>query len=179
MSFNRLQTMRDNIEAIRMVFSLGVKGRGAQTAEEIAVLRKYAGFGGLKCILNDANELADAAKCVIRKSKRSTCEKRNVIFLKTKRTSEAHPGTPLFQKNFDPASPGSSSLPAQYLNGLRTLSEGHSFSLFALGRCATAFPLFDHATSTIALYAVTLCALTSLPRKARRDPTYVNAYDAS
>ena len=54
--------MRDNIEAIRMAFSLGVKGRGAQTAEEIAVLRKYAGFGGLKCILNDANELADAAK---------------------------------------------------------------------------------------------------------------------
>ena len=62
MSFNRLQTMRDNIEAIRMAFSLGVKGRGAQTAEERAVLRKYAGFGGLKCILNDANELADAAK---------------------------------------------------------------------------------------------------------------------
>ena len=54
--------MRNNIEAIRMAFSLGVKGRGAQTAEEIAVLRKYAGFGGLKCILNDANELADAAK---------------------------------------------------------------------------------------------------------------------
>ena len=54
--------MRDNIEAIRMAFSLGVKGRGAQTAEEIAVLRKYAGFGGLKCILDDANELADAAK---------------------------------------------------------------------------------------------------------------------
>lgn len=45
-----------------MAFSLGVKGRGAQTAEEIAVLGKYAGFGGLKCILNDANELADAAK---------------------------------------------------------------------------------------------------------------------
>ena len=54
--------MRDNIEAIRMVFSLGVKGRGAQTVEEIAVLSRYAGFGGLKCILNDANELADAAK---------------------------------------------------------------------------------------------------------------------
>ena len=62
MAYNRLQTMRDNIEAIRMAFSLGVKGRGAQTAEEIAVLRKYVGFGGLKCILNDANELADAAK---------------------------------------------------------------------------------------------------------------------
>ena len=54
--------MRDNIEAIRMAFSLGVKGRGAHTAKEIAVLRKYTGFGGLKCILNDANELADAAK---------------------------------------------------------------------------------------------------------------------
>ena len=62
MAYNRLQTMRDNIEAIRMAFSLGVKGRGAQTAEEIAVLRKYVGFGGVKCILNDANELADAAK---------------------------------------------------------------------------------------------------------------------
>ena len=62
MSFNRLQTMRDNIEAIRLVLSLGVAGRTAQTAEEIAVLHKYAGFGGLKCILNDANELADAAK---------------------------------------------------------------------------------------------------------------------
>ena len=54
--------MRDNIEAVRLVLKLGVAGREAQTAEEIAVLRKYAGFGGLKCILNDANELADAAK---------------------------------------------------------------------------------------------------------------------
>ncbi len=62
MAYNRLQTMRDNIEAIRLVLNLGVAGRTAQTAEEIAVLRKYAGFGGLKCILNDANELADAAK---------------------------------------------------------------------------------------------------------------------
>ena len=62
MTYNRLNTMRDNIEAIRMAFSLGVKGRGAQSAEEREVLRKYAGFGGLKCILNDANELADAAK---------------------------------------------------------------------------------------------------------------------
>lgn len=62
MAYNRLQTMRDNIEAIRMVFRLGVAGRTAQNAEEREILRKYAGFGGLKCILNDANELADAAK---------------------------------------------------------------------------------------------------------------------
>jgi len=54
--------MHDNIEAIRLALSLGVKRRGAQSVEEIAVLRKYAGFGGLKCILNDANELADATK---------------------------------------------------------------------------------------------------------------------
>ena len=62
MSYNKLQTMRDNIEAIRLAFRLGVAGRSAQTAEEREILRKYAGFGGLKCILNDANELADAAK---------------------------------------------------------------------------------------------------------------------
>ena len=62
MAYNRLRTMCDNIEAIRLAFSLGVAGRGAQTAEEIAVLRKYAGFGGLKCILNEANDLEDAAK---------------------------------------------------------------------------------------------------------------------
>ena len=62
MSYNRLQTMRDNIEAIRLALNLGVAGRTAQTPEEREVLRKYAGFGGLKCILNDANELSDAAK---------------------------------------------------------------------------------------------------------------------
>ena len=54
--------MRDNIEAIRMVFRLSVAGRTAQNAEEREILRKYAGFGGLKCILNDANDLEDAAK---------------------------------------------------------------------------------------------------------------------
>ena len=54
--------MRDNIEAIRLALHLGVAGRTAQTPEEREVLRKYAGFGGLKCILNDANELSDAAK---------------------------------------------------------------------------------------------------------------------
>ena len=62
MAYNKLQIMRDNIEAIQLALRLGVEKRTAQTAEEIAVLRKYAGFGGLKCILNDANELADAAK---------------------------------------------------------------------------------------------------------------------
>ena len=62
MAYNRLRNMRDNIEAIRLALRLGVEGRSAQSAEEREILRKYAGFGGLKCILNDANELADAAK---------------------------------------------------------------------------------------------------------------------
>ena len=62
MAYNKLQTMRDNIEAIRLALRLGVEGRSAQSAEEREILRKYAGFGGLKCLLNDANELADAAK---------------------------------------------------------------------------------------------------------------------
>ena len=53
--------MRDNIEAIRIAFRLDVEKRQPNDNESIA-LGKYAGFGGLKCILNDANELADAAK---------------------------------------------------------------------------------------------------------------------
>ena len=53
--------MRDNIEAIRIAFRLDVEKRPPNDIESIA-LGKYAGFGGLKCILNDANELADAAK---------------------------------------------------------------------------------------------------------------------
>ena len=61
MAYNRLQTMRDNIEAIRIVFRLDVEKRPPNDIESIA-LGKYAGFGGLKCILNDANELADATK---------------------------------------------------------------------------------------------------------------------
>ena len=53
--------MRDNIEAIRLAFRLGVERRGPD-AQEVQVLQRYAGFGGLKCILNDADELADAAR---------------------------------------------------------------------------------------------------------------------
>ena len=62
MAYNKLQTMRDNIEAIRLALRLDVEHRNAENALEREVLRKYAGFGGLKCILQDANELADAAK---------------------------------------------------------------------------------------------------------------------
>lgn len=61
MSYNRLQTMRGNIEAIRTAFRLGVEKRGPN-ADELEALGRYAGFGGLKCILNDADSLLDAAK---------------------------------------------------------------------------------------------------------------------
>ncbi len=59
MAFNRKQRLRDNIEAIRTAFILERERRTA-TAEEQAILRKYCGFGGLKCILNPAKELTDA-----------------------------------------------------------------------------------------------------------------------
>ncbi len=62
MAYNRLQTIRGNIEAIRLALRLDAAGRTAHTAEEMDILRKYAGFGGLKCILNEANDLEDAAK---------------------------------------------------------------------------------------------------------------------
>ena len=61
MAYNRLQTMRNNIEAIRVAFRLSVEKR-PPNADEREALGRYAGFGRLKCILNDANELADAAK---------------------------------------------------------------------------------------------------------------------
>lgn len=61
MAYNRLQTMRNNIQAISVAFRLGVEKR-PPTADEREALGRYAGFGGLKCVLNDANELADAAK---------------------------------------------------------------------------------------------------------------------
>ena len=62
MAYNRLQTMRDNINAIGLALRLDVEHRNAENALEREILRRYAGFGGLKCILNDANDLADAAK---------------------------------------------------------------------------------------------------------------------
>ncbi len=62
MAYSKLQTMRGNIEAIRLVLRLGVEKRHAENAAERETLRRYAGFGGLKCILNDAESLLDAAK---------------------------------------------------------------------------------------------------------------------
>ena len=59
MAFNRKQKLRDNIEAIQTAFTLDREGR-TPTARERALLERYCGFGGLKCILNPARELTDA-----------------------------------------------------------------------------------------------------------------------
>ena len=61
MAFNRKQKLRDNIEAVRTAFTLDRKRR-TPTERERALLERYCGFGGLKCILNPARELADAAR---------------------------------------------------------------------------------------------------------------------
>ena len=61
MAFNRKQKLRDNIEAIRTAFILDRENRAA-TTEERAILQRYCGFGGLKCILNPAKELTDAVR---------------------------------------------------------------------------------------------------------------------
>ena len=59
MAFNKKQRLRENIEAIRTAFTLDREGR-TPTARERALLGRYCGFGGLKCILNPARELTDA-----------------------------------------------------------------------------------------------------------------------
>ena len=49
MLFNKKEHLTDNIEAIRLAFELE-KSRTAATPEQREILRKYCGFGGLKCI---------------------------------------------------------------------------------------------------------------------------------
>ena len=49
---------------------------------------------------------------------------------------------------------------------------------FSFCRFAPALRASRYAASLNALYAATLCALTSLPRKARREPTCALAYEA-
>jgi hypothetical protein len=62
------------------------------------------------------------------------------------------------------------------MNGVPLLGEHRTFCRFA-----PALTLYaaDHATSLIALNATALDALTSRPRKARREPMYALAYEES
>ena len=59
MAYNRKQRLNGNIKAIETVFILDREQR-TPTARERLLLERYCGFGGLKCILNPARELADA-----------------------------------------------------------------------------------------------------------------------
>ena len=59
MAYNRKQRLNDNIKAIETAFILDREQR-TPTARECLLLERYCGFGGLKCILNPARELADA-----------------------------------------------------------------------------------------------------------------------
>ncbi len=51
MNYNKSQVLTDNINAIRTAFLLKSENRTANR-EEKAILEKYSGFGGLKCILD-------------------------------------------------------------------------------------------------------------------------------
>ena len=59
MAYNRRQRLNDNIKAIETAFILD-REQCTPTARERLLLERYCGFGGLKCILNPARELADA-----------------------------------------------------------------------------------------------------------------------
>ena len=105
---------------------------------------------------------------IIRKTKRFAIPERAVYILKTKRTAGVLP----HPKNFRPAYAGIHIMQERSPDTIRT-------PFFSFCRFAPAFRASRYAASLNALYATTLCALTSLPRKARREPTYVYAYDAS
>ena len=105
---------------------------------------------------------------IIRKTKRFAIPERAVYFLKTKRTAGVLP----HPKNFRPAYAGIHIMQERSPDTIRT-------PFFSFCRFAPAFRASRYAASLNALYATTLCALTSLPRKARREPTYVYAFDAS
>jgi hypothetical protein len=59
MAYNKKQHLADNIEALRIAFT--------QKPEDIIfsqrqALKKYSGFGGLKCVLNPAQTDGDIDK---------------------------------------------------------------------------------------------------------------------
>ena len=61
MAFNKKAKLKDNIDAIRLMFDLEKSGRKADVSEK-EILRNYCGFGGLKSILYPASSLSDMSK---------------------------------------------------------------------------------------------------------------------
>ena len=58
MAYNKKAHLRDNIEAIRLMFRLE-RERRAATPEEQTVLAAYSGFGGIKAVLSPFGKLTD------------------------------------------------------------------------------------------------------------------------
>lgn len=61
MSYNIKQKLQDNIDAVRTMFMLVEEYRISEPAER-EVLRKYSGFGGIKCILNYTKGSSDISQ---------------------------------------------------------------------------------------------------------------------
>ena len=61
MAYNRKEHLQKNIDAIRTAFLIEREKR-TPTDEELAVLRGYSGFGGLKCVLYPVSALSDSTK---------------------------------------------------------------------------------------------------------------------
>lgn len=61
MAYNKRQHLLDNTEAIRTLFLLE-KGNRQPSDKELVTLRKFSGFGGLKCVLNPVKDLSDALR---------------------------------------------------------------------------------------------------------------------
>ena len=58
MSYHKKEALQANLEAVRTLLALENTHR-APTERESAVLRRYNGFGGLKCVLLPAEAPAD------------------------------------------------------------------------------------------------------------------------
>lgn len=58
MAYNKKAHLRDNIEAIRLMFRLEKEQRTA-TPEEAGILAAYSGFGGIKAVLSPFGKLTD------------------------------------------------------------------------------------------------------------------------
>ncbi len=61
MAYNKRQHLLDNTQAIRTLFRLEKENR-QPSGEELDTLRKFSGFGGLKCVLNPVKDLSDAMR---------------------------------------------------------------------------------------------------------------------
>lgn len=131
----------------------------------MTIVQAVAKKGDLKTINTVTSMLSNY---IIRKTKRFAIPERAVYFLKTKRTAEVLP----HPKNFRPAYAGIHTMQERSPDTIRT-------PFFSFCRFAPALRASRYAASLNALYAATLCALTSLPRKARREPTPALACEAS